>query len=78
MMAVALSVDVCATNVVEESIVAVDVSEGVTCTVLISSACAVSCGNIINHSARIAVINADLSNNLLINLSPLGRQCLLR
>jgi len=69
-MAVALSVDVCTINVLEESITTVDVSEGATCTVLISSAWAVSCGNNIKHRAKNAVINADLSINLLINLSP--------
>ena len=77
-MAVAVSTEVCTITAVSNDIVAVFDSEGVTCTVLISSACAVSCGNIINHRARSAVINADLSINLLINLSPLDRQCLLR
>jgi hypothetical protein len=72
-MAVALSVDVCTTIVVEESIVTVDVSDGVIWTVLISLACAASCGNINSHRVKSAVINADLSNNFLINPSPLIR-----
>jgi hypothetical protein len=70
--------EVCAITVVSTDIVAVVDSEGVTCTVLISSAWAASCGDIINHRAKSAVINADLSINFLINLSPLYRQCLLR
>lgn len=77
-MAVALSTEIFATTVVSTVIVTVFDSEGVTWTVLISSAWAASCGNIINHSAKSAVINADLSINFLINLSPLYRQCLLR
>lgn len=65
-MAVALSI----VTVDPAEIVAVDVSDGVTWAVFISSACAASCGNIISHNARIAVMNADRSINLLINLSP--------
>lgn len=65
-MAVALSI----VTVDPADIVTVDVSEGATWTVFISSACAVSCGNNIKHKVNNAVINADLSNNLLINLSP--------
>jgi len=72
-MAVALSTEVCAITVVSTDIVAVVDSEGATWTVLISSACAASCGNSINHRDISAVINADLSINLLINLSPLIR-----
>ncbi len=76
-MADALSTEVCTITVVSTDIVAVVDSEGVTWTVLISSACAVSCGNSINHRASSAVINADRINNLLINLSPLQTQCLI-
>lgn len=72
-MAVALSTEIFATNVVSTVIVTVFDSEGVTWTVLISSAWAVSCGNIINHRNSSAAINADLSINCLINLSPLIR-----
>ena len=72
-VAVALSVDVCTINVVEEFIVAVDVSDGVTWTVVISSACALGCGNKNKHRTKNAIINADRSNNLLINPSPLIR-----
>ena len=47
--------------------VAVVDSEGVTWTVLISSACALSCGNRNRHRASNAVMNADLSINRFIS-----------
>ena len=72
-VAVALSTEVCAITVVSTDIVTVVDSEGVIWTVPGSSAWAVSCGNITNHRNSIAVINADLSNNFLINPSPLIR-----
>jgi hypothetical protein len=55
-------------------LVAVDVSDGGVWTVVISSACAVSCGNSNSHRAKSAVINADLSINLFISLHPLVRR----
>ena len=66
MMAVALSI----VTVDPAEIVAVDVSDGATWTVLISSAWAFSCGNKNKHKVSNAVMNADRSINLLINLSP--------
>jgi hypothetical protein len=68
-MTVALSI----VTVDPADIVTVVDSEGATWTVLISSACAVSCGNNISHRVSSAVINADLIINRLINLSPLIR-----
>lgn len=61
-----------ATSVVFTDIVAVVDSEGVTWTVLISSACAVSCGNSSSHRASNAVTKNDLNINLFISLHPLN------
>ncbi len=68
-----ITVDVsetCATITVSTDIVAVVDSEGAAWTVFISSAWAESCGTNISHNASSAVINADLSINLLITLPP--------
>jgi hypothetical protein len=59
--------DVCTITVVSADIVAVVDSEGATCTVLFSSAWAVSCGNRNRHRANSAVMNADRSINSFIS-----------
>ena len=62
--------ETCAISVVFTEIVAVVDSDGVTWEVLISSACAESCGTKSSHNVSNAVMNADLSINLLITLPP--------